>query len=233
MGVHSKVTYKIKDLPIFKRPREKLKELGPDALSNFELLAILLNSGSRKEDVMSLSKRIIDDYGQLTIINTRNVAKLQKEMSLSFVKACQIIAFIELGKRLFSQKQTDEVILSSPSQVYEYVKDIAKSKKEILRGLYLNVRNKLIYDEIISLGNIVENISSPQLIFLPAIKYYATGIIIVHNHPSGDFTPSESDIKFTEQIVSASKILKIPIIDHLIVSIRGYYSFKENNLIIL
>ncbi len=224
-------SYRIKDLPAIEQPREKLKIFGPESLSNYELLAIILNNGTKTEDILTLSKRILNDYGQIEIMNYKDITTVQANFKLSFVKACQIVAILELGKRLFAKETDNNIILNTPDKVYEYVKDMHKSKKEIFRGLYLNVRNRLIYDEIITMGNTIENIIAPQLIFYPAINYYAQGIIIVHNHPSNEKLPSDEDIQTTKDLVKAGKILKIPIIDHIIIVKDSYFSFNENKII--
>ena len=223
--------YKIKDLPAIDQPREKLKIFGPESLSNYELLAIILNNGTKTEDILTLSKRILNDYGQIEIMNYKDITKVQANFGLSFVKTCQIVAILELGKRLFGKETDNNIILNTPEKVYEYVKDMYRLKKEIFRGLYVNVRNKLIHDEIITMGNTVENIIAPQLIFYPAINYYAQGVIIVHNHPSNEKSPSNDDIQTTKSLVEAGRILKIPIIDHVIIIKNDFFSFNENKMI--
>ncbi len=219
---------KIKDLPVNEKPREKLQIFGVDSLNNYELLAIILNNGTKNEDILTLSKRILNDYGQIEIMNYKDVTKMQKDLKLSFIKACQVAAILELGRRLFSKEIENNIILNTPEKVYEYVKDMHRLKKEVFRGLYVNVRNKLIHDEIITMGNVIENLIVPQLIFYPAINYYAQGIIIVHNHPSNEKSPSKEDIQTTKKIIEAGKILNIPVIDHLIIIKNDYYSFNEN-----
>ena len=226
-----KEIYRIKDLPTIDKPREKLKMLGAESLNNYELLAIILNNGSKAEDILTLSKRILSDYGQIEIMNYKDVLKMQHDLKLTFVKACQIIAVLELGKRLFGKEIENNIVLNTPEKVYEYVKDMHRLKKEIFRGLYLNVRNKLIHDEILTMGNTIENTIVPQIIFYPAINYYAQGIIIIHNHPSNEKSPSEDDIQTTKNIIEAGRILKIPVIDHIIIIKDDYYSFNENKLL--
>ncbi len=222
--------YKIKDLPVNSQPREKLKNFGVESLNNHELLAIILNNGSKSEDILTLSKRIINDYGKIELVNYKDVSKIQKNFNLSFVKACQIISILEIGKRLFGKDIQNDIILNNPLKVYEHVKDMYKSKKEIFHGLYVNIKNRLIYEEIITIGNTTENIIDPQLIFSPAITYYAQGIIIVHNHPSNDKSPSMEDIHTTKNLIKAGNILKIPIIDHIIIVKNDYFSFNENKM---
>jgi len=227
--------YKIKATPIEKRPREKLIQGGPDILTDAELLAIVLNTGLWKknyyEDVLELSNRILKEYGSRAVINEKNVEKLIKELEITKVKACQIVACFELGKRFF-KKDEEEVYIRESKDAYNYLKDkIANLKKEQFRGLYLNSRNKLIHDEVISLGTLTTNLVHPREVFQPAVQYSAVAIILAHNHPSGDPEPSEDDIKITQQIIEASKIINIEILDHIIIGKNKYLSLKDKKLV--
>jgi DNA repair protein RadC len=227
--------YKIKAIPIEKRPREKLIQSGPDALTDAELLAIVLNTGLWKknyyEDVLELSNRILKEYGPRAVINEKSVEKLMKELEITKVKACQIVACFELGRRFF-KKDEEEIYIRESRDVYNYLKDkIANLKKEQFRGLYLNSRNKLIHDEVISLGTLTTNLVHPREVFQPAIQCTAAAIILAHNHPSGDPEPSEDDIKITQQLIEASKIINIEILDHIIIGKNKYLSLKDKKLI--
>lgn len=227
--------YKIKEIPIEKRPREELIKNGPDVLTDAELLAIVLNTGLWKknyyEDVLELSNRILKEYGSKAIISEKNVEKLMKELGIPKVKACQIVACFELGRRFF-KKDEEEIYIRDSKDAYNYLKDkMANLKKEQFRGLYLNSRNKLIYDEVISLGTLTTNLVHPREVFRPAIQYSAAAIILAHNHPSGDPQPSEDDIKITEQIIEASKIINIEILDHIIIGKEEYLSLKDKKII--
>ena len=227
--------YKIKVIPIEKRPREKLIQSGPDALTDAELLAIVLTTGLWKknyyEDVLELSNRILKEYGSSAVINEKNVEKLMKELEITKVKACQIVACFELGRRFF-KKDEEEIYIRDSKDAYNYLKDkIANLKKEQFRGLYLNSRNKLIHDEVISLGTLTTNLVHPREVFQPAVQYSAVAIILAHNHPSGDPEPSEDDIKITQQIIEASKIINIEILDHIIIGKNKYLSLKDKKLV--
>lgn len=227
--------YKIKEIPIEKRPREKLIKNGPDALTNAELLAIVLNTGLWKknyyEDVLELSSRILKEYGSKTIINEKNVEKLMRGLEVPKVKACQIVACFELGRRFF-KKDEEEIYIRDSKGAYNYLKDkIGNLKKEQFRGLYFNSRNKLIHDEVISLGTLTTNLVHPREVFQPAIQYSAAAVILAHNHPSGDPKPSEDDIKITQQLIEASKIINIEILDHIIIGKNKYLSLKDKKLI--
>lgn len=226
--------YKIKDLPKEKRPRERLMQDGLDTLTDAELLAIVFNTGLWKknyyEDVLELSNRILKEYGSKAIINEKNVEKLMGELGIPKVKACQIVACFELGRRFFQKEE--EIYIRDSKDAYNYLKDkMANLKKEQFRGLHLNSRNKLIHDEIISLGTLTTNLIHPREVFQPAIQYSAAAIILAHNHPSGDSQPSEDDIKITKQIIEASKIINIEILDHIIIGKDGYLSLKNKKLI--
>ena len=215
----------IRDLPEEEKPREKLRRHGPTALRNYELMAVVLGRGSRKEGILELSRRIISQYGNQALFSKGDVEKIEKVLGLSPVQACQLVASFELGKRLFG-KQT-EVFLRSPQEVFEYAKDLIRLKKEYLRGLYVDTRNKLVRDEVIAIGTLNASLAHPREVFHPAIESHAAAIILVHNHPSGDSSPSKDDIELTKQIYKASKILDIEILDHVIIGNEKYFSLKE------
>jgi len=217
---------RIRDLPEEKKPREKLRKYGPASLKNYELMAVILGKGTRREGILELSKRIMSQYGDQAVLSQGDVDTLEKVLSLSPVQACQVAAAFELGKRLFGR--STEVFLRSPEEVFEYAKDMARLKKEHLRGLYLDTRNKLIRDEVIAIGTLNASLAHPREIFHPAIDSHAAAILLVHNHPSGDPSPSKDDIELTKQVHEASKILDIEVLDHVIIGSQNYCSLKES-----
>lgn len=217
---------RIRDLPEEKKPREKLRKYGPASLKNYELMAVILGKGTRREGILELSKRIMSQYGDQAVLSQGDVDTLEKVLSLSPVQACQVVAAFELGKRLFGR--STEVFLRSPEEVFEYAKDMARLKKEHLRGLYLDTRNKLIRDEVIAIGTLNASLAHPREIFHPAIDSHAAAILLVHNHPSGDPSPSKDDIELTKQVHKASKILDIEVLDHVIIGSQNYCSLKES-----
>jgi len=222
---------KITELPLEERPREKLKKYGPSALKNSELLAIILGRvgrGTKKEGVLEIANRIMKDYGNEAILNETSVEKLREILSLNEVHACQIIASFELGRRFFSE--TKEIYIRNPNDVFNYLKDMGNLNKEHFRGLYLD-KNKIIHDEVISIGTLDRNIVHPRDVFHPAVKTFSAGIILAHNHPSGDTTPSEEDIAITKRMVETGKVMGIDIIDHIIIGKKGFTSLKEEGLI--
>jgi DNA repair protein RadC len=216
---------KIKDLPVESRPREKITKLGPSALMNYELLACILGKGTIKEDVITLSKRLIEQYGEQILLQYHTVKDLKELFGLSYVVACQIAALAELIKRLHSEPKNQQFL--RPSDVYEYCKGMTFLKKEHLRGLYLDVKNRLLRDEIISVGTVDRTLSHPREIFKPAIETSAVGVLLVHNHPSGDPTPSREDIEFTQKIKQIANLMEIELLDHIIIGNNNFLSLKE------
>ncbi|HOK23616.1 MAG TPA: DNA repair protein RadC [Candidatus Hydrothermia bacterium] len=216
---------KIKDLPVEARPREKLLMAGPSALKNYELLACILGKGTVKEDVISISKKLIEQYGNNLITQNFTVRDLQELFGLGFVQACQVTAMTELARRLFNEK-TDQQFLK-PEDVYKYCRGMYFLKKEHLRGLYLDVKNRLLRDDIISVGTVDKTLSHPREVFKPAIEVSAVSLVLVHNHPSGDPTPSKEDIDFTKKIKSISEMMEIELLDHIIIGADSFISLKE------
>jgi DNA repair protein RadC len=209
---------KIKDLPKDEQPREKLIRYGPAALSVVELLAIILNTGSKQENVLALSRRVIKDYGEKALIYQRNVDKISKDLHMPQGKAAQIVACAELGRRFFDKESHGLPIVRTAKDVYNYLREMQNLPKEHLRGLYLNSHFQVIHDEVISIGTINANIIHPREVFRPAIEYGAVALILAHNHPSGITTPSDADIEVTKQLVAVGKVLGIDLLDHLIIS---------------
>lgn len=216
---------RIRDLPEEEKPREKLRKYGPAALKNYELMAVILGRGTRKEGVLELSQRIMSQYGNQAIFSEGDVGKVEKVLGLSPVQSCQVVAAFELGRRLFGKQY--EVFLRSPEEVFQYARDIARLKKEHFRGLYLDTRNKLLKDEIISIGTLNTSLAYPRDVFSPALENHAAAVILIHNHPSGDPSPSKDDIELTKRIYQASKILEIDFLDHVIIGDERYVSLKE------
>lgn len=213
------------------QPREKLIEQGPDVLKNAELLAIILNTGTKSETVFELAARILQEYGSKAIIKEKHVNRLMDDLGIPPVKACQIIACFELGRRFFMEESGRMPTVRDSESVYQYLKDIDRFTKEQFRGLYLNARNKLIHDEVISIGTLTSNLVHPREVFQPAIEFSAAAIILAHNHPSGDPTPSEDDIVVTKQLVEVSKIMGFEILDHVVVGKGRYVSMRDKKII--
>jgi len=224
-GKNKQYPVRIKDLPTDKKPREKLIKDGASTLSNDELLAIIINRGNRKEGVLEISKRIMQKIEYSFNKTDMSVEDVKDIFGVSSLPACQVVALLELGKRLFKDEQ--DYVFRSPEDVFEYAKNMGKLKKELMKGLYLNNRNKLIKDEIIAIGGLNIDYASPRDILSPALECRASAFILIHNHPSGNPEPSDDDIRFTKKIKKASEILGIPFLDHIIIGKDTYRSLKD------
>lgn len=216
----------VRDRAQDEKPREKMMKMGPANLSSAELLAIILNSGTKKEEVLNMANRILKEYGKNAIINEKNPKNIEKEFGLPLVKSCQIVACFELGRRFFKEDQGGTVTIRNAKQAFEYLKDMSKLNKEHFRGLYLNNHYKLIHSETISIGTLNASIIHPREVFRPAIEYSASAIIIAHNHPSGVLKPSKEDIEVNQKLKEAGEILGIDILDHLIISKNKFISLS-------
>ncbi len=206
---------KITEMTKYEKPREKLYKYGPEKLKDYELLAILLRTGTKECDVLSFAKKILKSCKDKSI-SAMNAAELCKIHGVGLAKACEIVACFELGKRLIHGKKT--ALLLSPEDVWSRMVDIRGSKKEHLVAFYLDSRNQEIKREIVSIGTLNENLIHPREVFESAIKNNAASIIIAHNHPSGDTQPSAEDLYVTKRLVDAGRLLDIEIQDHVIVS---------------
>lgn len=219
---------KIKDIPKVDRPREKMEKYGPGKLANSELLAILLGAGVKGVNVLELAKKIFRQFPGEKIIRA-NFSELKNTFGLGKSKAAQIVACFELGKRFLKDKKSELIL--SPKDVWEKMKDIRDNKKEHFAIFYLDARNQEIQREVISVGILNANLIHPREVFELAVKVSAAQIIISHNHPSGDPSPSEEDREVTKRLAEAGKILGIEIVDHIVVSNNSFVSFKCEGLL--
>ena len=210
------------------KPREKLALYGPQELEDHELFSIVLGKGTKRESVFDLTRRITKEYDKEELLNLKSVRKFQENFQIGFVQSCQMLATFEIGRRFFS-KDLPQTTLRSADQVYERVKDMGNLKKEHARGLYVNTRYRLIHDEILTIGSLDGNILHPREVFRPAIEYGAFAILLVHNHPSGDTTPSQQDIEVTRSLIQIGDLLQIPLLDHLIIGENTYQSLGNLN----
>ncbi len=215
---------KIKDIPKVERPREKLEKYGPSKLSNSELLAILMRTGSAGLNVVEMCQKILKKFSGFGLA-TASFVDLKNTFGLGPAKACEIVACFELGRRLLKDKKY--ALLLSPEDVYKELKDIRDHKKEHFVIFYLNTLNQEIKRDIISVGTLNTNIVHPREVFEPAVAHLAAHIIVAHNHPSGSLEASSEDIAVTRRLVEAGTILGIEVLDHIIVSQAGFKSLKE------
>jgi DNA repair protein RadC len=221
----------IQDLPASERPRERLLSLGPEALSNTELLAVLLRSGTRGEGVMSLSMRILSSCGP-DGLSTAGARQLKEMRGISDAKACSILAAVELGKRLATGTVRPRMSIEGPEDVARICMPRMRSlRKEYFRGFYLDSKKRLLREEVISVGGLNTNSVHPREVFSTAIRESAAAMIIVHNHPSGDPAPSREDISVTKSISEAAEMLGIELLDHMVIGKGSYVSLRQEGLI--
>lgn len=223
--------YRIKEIPINERPRERLKNVGSDNLTNKELLAIILKTGLKNKNVEELAIEILKKYS-INDLKEISINDLTKINGIGETKAIELIASIELGKRIFLSSEKELVKLDNPKAIWNDVRYLLYGKKqEYFYCYYFNNKQQLIKRKMIFLGTINNSITHTREIFKEAYKLSASTIICLHNHPSNDVTPSKADISFTNKLVETGKIQGIPIIDHIIVSDSNFYSFYEHNII--
>lgn len=215
---------KVRDLPPQEKPREKLAAVGPAALSVQELLAIVLTTGTKKEEVLAMTARIINEYGDRNILSSTDALQMSKDLDIPLIKATQIVACGELGRRFFQKRRNGAAVIRTAKDVFEYAIEMRALAKEHLRGLYLDAHYQIVHDETLSIGTIDANLIHPREVFRPALAHAAAAVILVHNHPSGIVTPSESDIIVTNQIAQAGKVLGIDLIDHVIIADQLFIS---------
>lgn len=219
----------MKNIPNENRPRERLINYGINNLTNIDLLSIILNSGNHNKNVIKLSEEILN-----ILENNLNITleELLKIKGIGIAKASQIISIIELSKRLknLNNLKNNKLIFNNSRIIYESIKkEVENLTQENLYVLYLDSKLKLIKKELLYKGTINQVLIHPRDIFKYAVKFSAVKIILIHNHPSGDPSPSNNDIILTNNIYECSKIMQIELLDHLIIGFNKYYSFKDNN----
>lgn len=220
---------RVRDLPGDEKPREKMIAYGPTNLSLSEIVAVVFGVGTKKEEVLQMSQRILKEYGERSIIHETDPQRMADILDIPVSKACQLIAAFELGRRFYATKAGRPIFIRTAAQAYEHLKAMGSLQKEQLRGLYVNSRYELVREEVISVGSLTSNIIHPREVFQPAIEYGAVGVIIAHNHPSGNVEPTEADLMVTTQLQSAGRILGIDLLDHLVVTNRSYKSLMEQS----
>ena len=221
---------KIKDLPKHKRPREKLSEKGAENLSDAELLAILIRTGRAGRSALDIAKDTFKKY-PLTKLLAVSKDDLVSIKGLEETKAITIKAALELGRRAVGSFDDSRPILDSPKAIAAQLGDLRGKKKEYFMALYLNARNQLILKETISVGTLTASLVHPREVFEPAIRHFASSVVLAHNHPSNNPEASEEDIQLTENLVRAGIILDITLLDHIIITSNGFTSFKEQGLV--
>ena len=218
---------RIKDISKENRPRERFQKFGASVLSDAELLAIILQKGNKEENVIDMSNRLISKHG-LNKLSDLSLSEIQEIKGIGPAKAMQIKALFEFNKR-HNLAKIDNSIIKCAKDVFDYVSKRLPSKdKEHFIILHLDSRNRIIKDEVISIGTLNVSIIHPREVFKSAIKESTNAIILVHNHPSGEPSPSHEDNKITKRLLEAGELLNIKVLDHVILGNESYWSFKEN-----
>jgi len=227
----SRPVYRITDLQASDRPRERLAALGPEVLSNAELLAILLRVGVQGENAVQVGQRLLGKYNNLSGIHRAPFDELVRERGLGAAKAAQIKAAIELGNRLRLESPDERPIVSSPADAVALVQhDMSALEQEHLRVILLDTRNHVLDIVEIYKGSLNSSQVRVGEVFKPAVRRGAASIIVAHNHPSGDPTPSPDDVAVTRAFVQAGKLLDVDVLDHLVIGEGRWVSLKERGL---
>ena len=218
-------------MPRGERPRERLREHGPQYLSNAELLAIILRTGSSAENVVSLASRLLSTHSGLGGLARAGFNELCQVHGLGEAKAAQVMAALELGKRLASLPMEERPAIRSPQDVANLLTPgMALLDQESLRVLLLNTRNQVLSIPEVYRGNVNSAVIRASEVLRDAVRENCPALIIVHNHPSGDPTPSDEDVRVTKQLVEAGKLLDIEVLDHIVIAQGGFVSLKERGL---
>ncbi len=224
--------YTIKDLPLSERPREKLKKYGVQSLSNAELIAVIIRTGHGEDTALDLANKLLSiDKSGISYLSHAEIEELTKVKGIGLCKASQIQAAIELGKRISSNLGEERIKVDSPQVVADLLmEEMRYLRKEYFKTLILDTKNQIISIENISVGNLNASIVHPREVFNIAIRKSANAVILVHNHPSGDPTPSTEDINITHRLIDAGNIIGIKVLDHIIIGDNKYISFKQRNI---
>ncbi len=219
----------IHNLPMEDRPRERLISKGAKVLSNSELLAIILRTGSKEQSAIQLAGNLLANCDGIAGLSKLEVAELEQVKGIGKSKACQIIASFELAKRINNSSNSNAFSFSAPVDVYNYVvTEIGFEDREHFVVIGLNTKNQIIGKYIVSVGTLNQTLVHPREVFAWAIKHKCAAIIVAHNHPSGSVEPSDEDLRLTERIIDAGRIIGIELLDHVVVSRDAYYSLKAN-----
>jgi DNA repair protein RadC len=221
----------IKDLPQGERPRERLERYGAQALSNAELLAIILRTGVQGESVLTLAGRLLARYGGLLGLGRANFSELCAEHGLGPAKATQLMAALELGRRLMIASPEERPVVRSPADAANLLMmEMSLLQQEHLRLILLDTKNRVLSTPTVYIGSLNMSVLRVGEVFREAIRQNCAAVIVVHNHPSGDPTPSPEDVAVTERIVSAGQLLDVDVLDHLVIGQQRYVSMKERGL---
>ncbi|MBP1156590.1 DNA repair protein RadC [Paenibacillus sp. PvR052] len=222
------LNYTLRDVPNEERPRERMIQYGAQALSNAELLAILLRTGTFQESAVHVAQRLLRESGGLRKLSDMSMEQFTEIKGIGAAKALQIQAGIELGRRMARSAMNETVIIRSPQDVASLLmEDLRYLQKEHFVCLFLNTKNHVIGQETLSMGSLNASIVHPREVFRAAIKRSSASIVCAHNHPSGDPTPSPEDVQITKRLVQAGDIVGIDVLDHIVIGDQRFVSLKE------
>lgn len=223
---------RMKDLPLEERPRERLIRHGAERLANKELLAILLRTGTQQESALALAEKLLARFDSLRGLATASFEELVEVSGIGPAKATDILAAFELAKRLADSHMEFQGVVNSPQDAAQMVlRELSLEDKEHFMILMLNTKHRIIAKKVISIGHLHASLVHPREMFKEAIKRSSAAVILVHNHPSGDLTPSKDDLTTTERLKEVGEILGIEVLDHIIVGDNRYLSFREQGLL--
>jgi len=224
--------FTIKELPKEERPRERLLKKGSKFLSTAELLALIISTGSRKRTAVELAQDLLSNFGGLKEIIDLSCEELKTIKGIGTAKAAKISAAVELAARITALQDEKRDMINSPIKAVELLSsEMRFLKQEVLKSVLLDVKNRVIAVPEISRGGLSSSIVHPREVFREAIRRSSAAVILVHNHPSGDPTPSADDLNITKKLVKSGEIIGIKVVDHIIIAGDKYTSFKEENLI--
>lgn len=224
----------VRELPADERPRERLLALGPGFLSNAELLAIVLRNGSRDKSALQLAQEILSLYKDdgVSALGRMTAGELMGLQGIGSAKAAEVIAAVELGKRLNTHISRQRAVVTCPEDAADYAMPRFRYEdREHFAVILLNVKNHILSMPVISVGSLTASVVHPREVFKAAIQQTAASMILVHNHPSGDPTPSREDIEVTARMVQVGRVMDIPVLDHIILGNDNYISLKEKGVI--
>jgi DNA repair protein RadC len=222
----------IERLPGSERPRERLYDNGPDALADAELLALQLGSGRRGMSAIDIAREMLATYGSLAEVACREATELARVKGIGRAKAARLAATFELSRRLRARTPGARLLLGSPGEVYTAFAPLMEDMKhEVFRVALLDAQNRLLRDRVISEGTLSASLVHPREVFKPAILESAASVILLHNHPSGDPTPSREDIRLTRQLVECARLLDLRIHDHVVIGHGRFVSLAEQGMI--
>ncbi|WP_192598427.1 RadC family protein [Sporosarcina limicola] len=218
----------IRDVHIADRPRERLISQGAGSLSNQELIAILLRTGTKEESVLVLANRILSSFDKIQDLKDATIEEMMLVKGVGQAKAVQLLAAAEIGKRLYRKHSAGRYTIRSPEDAASYLMtDMSSLSQEHFVVLFMNVKNEILHKQTIFIGSLNSSIVHPREIFREAVKRSAASIIVAHNHPSGNPSPSPEDIEVTKRLIEAGSIMGIELLDHVIIGDHRFISLKE------